>query len=84
MVFRDISERKKAERVVAAARAFAESVIDTIREPLLVLSPDLRVFSANRSFYEAFGVAREVTEGRLVYELGNGQWNIPRLRTLLE
>ena len=84
MVFRDISERKKAERVVAAARAFAESVVDTIREPLLVLSPDLRVLSANRSFYEAFGVAREGTEGRLVYELGNGQWNIPRLRALLE
>ncbi len=44
----------------------------------------LRVRTANRSFYQAFGVAPEETEGRLVYELGNGQWDIPRLRTLLE
>jgi PAS domain S-box-containing protein len=84
MVFRDITERRKAERLVAAARAFAESIIDTIREPLLVLGPDLRVVSANRSFYQAFGVTREATEGRYVYELGNGQWDIPQLRTLLD
>jgi PAS domain S-box-containing protein len=84
MVFRDISERKEAERVAAAARAFAESIVDTIREPLLVLDADLRVASANRSFYDAFDVARGETEGRLVYELGNGQWDIPRLRTALE
>jgi PAS domain S-box-containing protein len=69
---------------VAVARDFAQSIIDTIRELLLVLDADLRVKSASRSFYQAFGVTPEETEGRLVYELGNGQWNIPRLRTLLE
>ena len=63
---------------------FAQSIVDTVREPLLVLDADLRVRSANRSFYQAFGVAPEETEGRLIYELGNGQWDIPRLRTLLE
>ena len=68
----------------AVARDFAQSIIDTIREPLLVLDADLRVKSASRSFYQVFGVTPEETKGRLVYELGNGQWNIPRLRTLLE
>jgi two-component system CheB/CheR fusion protein len=63
---------------------FAECIVDTVREPLVVLGADLRVRSANRSFYRSFGVIPEETNGRLVYELGNGQWNIPGLRTLLE
>ena len=63
---------------------FAESIIDTVREPLAILDDQLRVRSANRSFYLAFGVTPEETENRLIYEIGNGQWNIPRLRTLLE
>jgi two-component system, chemotaxis family, CheB/CheR fusion protein len=63
---------------------FAESIIDTVREPLLILDAQLRVRSANRSFYQTFAVDPEDTENRLIYELGNGQWNIPRLRTLLE
>jgi PAS domain S-box-containing protein len=66
------------------AREFAESIVDTVREPLLVLGADLRVRSANRSFYHSFGVTPEETEGRLIFELGEGQWDIPRLRTLLE
>ena len=84
MVFRDISELRRRERAVQDARAYADSIIDTVRDPLIVLDANLRVRSASRSFYQAFGVTPEVTEGRLVYELGNGQWNIPRLRTLLE
>jgi two-component system, chemotaxis family, CheB/CheR fusion protein len=72
------------ERTVQDALAYAESIIDTVRDPLLVLDADLRVQSASRSFYEDFGVKPEETEGRLVYELGNGQWDIPELRTLLE
>ena len=68
----------------AVAGEFAQSIIDTIRESLLVLDADLRVKSASRSFYQAFASTPEETEGRLVYDLGNGQWNIPRLRTLLE
>jgi PAS domain S-box-containing protein len=67
-----------------SAREFAESIVDTVREPLLVLGADLRVRSANRSFYHSFGVTPEETEGRLIFELGESQWNIPRLRTLLE
>jgi PAS domain S-box-containing protein len=72
------------ERTVQDALAYAESIIDTVRDPLLVLDADLRVRSASRSFYEDFGVKPEETEGQLVYELGNGQWDIPELRTLLE
>lgn len=66
------------------AKIYAESIVETIHEPLLVLTPDLRVRSANPAFYEHFEVDRASTEGRLIYELGNGQWNIPALRTLLE
>jgi PAS domain-containing protein len=62
----------------------ADSIVDTVREPLLVLDADLRVLRANRSFYRAFRVAPEETVGRLVYELGNRQWDIPALRRLLE
>jgi PAS domain S-box-containing protein len=84
MVFRDISEQRERERLVQDTLAYAESIIDTVREPLLVLDADLRVRSASRSFYEVFDVKPEETEDRLIYELGNGQWNIPQLRKLLE
>ncbi|MGA7828536.1 MAG: PAS domain-containing protein, partial [Geobacteraceae bacterium] len=66
------------------ARHFAESIIDTVRESLLVLDSDLRVVSANRSFYRRFQSTREETENKSIYNLGNGRWNIPRLRELLE
>jgi two-component system CheB/CheR fusion protein len=82
--FVDITERKRAEQQMSGARLFAESIIDTIRESLLVLGPDLRVVSANRSFYRRFQTTREETENKSIYDLGNGRWNIPRLRELLE
>jgi len=63
---------------------YAESIINTIREPLIILDEDLRVISASRSFFETFRVIPEETEGRLIYDLGNKQWNIPKLRELLE
>jgi two-component system, chemotaxis family, CheB/CheR fusion protein len=63
---------------------FAEAIVETVREPLVILSPNLRVMSANRAFYETFQSRREDTLGRLIYDLGTGQWNIPRLRELLE
>jgi len=66
------------------ARSLAEGIVDTIREPLLVLHEDLRVKSANRAFYAAFEVERAETEGHPVYELGDGQWDIPELRRLLD
>ncbi|HUG93793.1 MAG TPA: PAS domain S-box protein, partial [Planctomycetaceae bacterium] len=63
---------------------YAQNIVDTVREPLLILDATLRVRSANRAFYQTFHVSPEETEGRLIYELGNGQWDIPDLRTLLE
>src|SRR6186997_3234237 len=63
---------------------YAQNIVDTVREPLLILDSSLRVHSANRAFYQTFHVSPDETEGRLIYELGNGQWDIPDLRTLLE
>ena len=62
----------------------AQAIVETVREPLLVLSGELRVKSANRSFYRTFQVSPEETENRRLYELGNHQWDIPKLRELLE
>ncbi|HLJ94629.1 MAG TPA: PAS domain S-box protein [Gemmataceae bacterium] len=85
LIFRDISERRRTERAVQDALNFAEGIIATLREPfLVVLDKDLRVLRANRSFHQAFQVSQEETENRYVYELGNRQWDIPGLRTLLE
>ena len=65
-------------------RGLAQAIVDTLREPLLVLDKDLRVVTASRSFYRTFAVNRRDVQGRLIYVLGNGQWNIPELRVLLE
>ena len=81
---RDITERKQAEILIRDGRIFAESVVDTVRHPLLVLDRDLRVKSANRSFYRAFKTTPQETENKIFYELAYGVWNEPRLRTLLE
>lgn len=83
LVFRDVSQARNAEIAIRDARQFAESIVDTVRQPLLVLNNDLRVRSANRSFYHAFHATPEKTEGKLIYELGTGQWDIPLLRKLL-
>ncbi len=61
-----------------------DSILGSIREPLVVLDPDLKVIKANPSFYRTFNVNPEQTEGVLIYNLGNRQWNIPKLRELLE
>jgi PAS domain S-box-containing protein len=68
----------------AERRSLEEAIVDTVREPLLVLDEALRVVVASRSFYRAFNVTRQETEGRHLYELGSGQWNIPALRQLLQ
>ena len=65
-------------------RRLEQAIVDTVREPLIVLDSDLRVVTASRSFYLAFKVQQDEVEGRPLYELGNGQWDIPALRTLLE
>ncbi len=98
LVFRDVTERKAVEDGLEktrkeleitkisedADREYAESIINTVREPLIVLDQDLRVVTASRSFYEVFKVNTKETVGQLIYDLGNKQWNIPKLRELLE
>jgi two-component sensor histidine kinase len=66
------------------AGTLAQAIVDTVREPLLVLDKDLRVLAASRSFYSTFQVVPSSTQGHLIYELGDGQWDIPELRLLLE
>jgi two-component system, chemotaxis family, CheB/CheR fusion protein len=87
ITFVDITRLRHAELAATAAEAtssFAASIINTLREPFLVLDEKLTVISANESFYRFFHTASANTEGRFVYELGDGQWNIPQLRRLLE
>lgn len=82
--FNDISVTKQLELSLRYLQAYAESIIDTIREPLVVLDSGLKVLFANRSFYTTFHVPPEETMGKLFYTLGNNQWDIPQLRKLLE
>ena len=84
LTFLNINKSKDAERVVDAARSFAASIVETIREPLLVLDDQLRVVLANQSFYRIFQVTPREVEQQLLYHLCNGAWNIPALRHLLE
>ncbi len=73
-----------AKKTATRSQEFSDSVIDTIREPLIALDQDLKVVFASRSFYEFFKAKPEDTVGQLIYDLGNRQWDIPRLRELLE
>jgi chemotaxis protein methyltransferase CheR len=75
---------RKQFTAVEDAWALAQGIVDTVREPVLVLDKELRVIAASRSFYAAFRVTPENTQGRLLYALGDGQWDIPKLRVLLE
>src|SRR3989339_1870 len=98
LAIEDITERKKIEAglekpvkelVVIKKSAdevseFAENIINTVREPLLLLDKELRVVKASRSFFDFFKVSSDETIGTLIYDLGNHQWNIPKLRELLE
>lgn len=95
---RDITARKETEAVLEKTRRelaeikktadelnkFTENIIDTIREPLLAIDKNLRVIKASRSFYNFFKVTAKETIGKLIYELGNHQWDIPKLKELLE
>jgi two-component system CheB/CheR fusion protein len=83
LTFTNITILKRAEEAFHAARDYAENIVDTIREPLIVLDGELKVVSASRSFYHTFRVTPEESVGCCLYELGNRQWDIPRLRELL-
>ncbi len=84
LVVVDIDALKRTEQAIREARAYAEAVIRTVPDPLIVLSADLRIHSANHAFYNTFKVSPVETEGRSIFELGNGPWNMPKLRELLE
>jgi len=75
---------RREEKRLQDALEFSDAIIATVREPLLVLDKELRIITANRSFYRTFQVKPEETEKQLIYDLGNRQWNIPGLRKLLE
>lgn len=77
-------QRRGTDRAVREAIEYAEALVDTVREPLVVLEGDLRIHSANRSFYQVFKVKPEETLGEFIYDLGNRQWDISKLRELLE
>ena len=82
VTFIDITDRKRASDAVIEARIYSETIVETIRQPLLVLNGALRSSSANQAFYDVFHAQEHATTSRLVHELGNGQWDTPQLRTL--
>ena len=84
LTFVDVTELKETETALHLEKAYSEKIVHTLREGLLVLKPELTVEFANESFYQMFGVDERETVGKLVYELGNGQWHTPELRRLLE
>ena len=84
MVLTDIDDLKRSEEAIAHERDYAEAIIRTARDPLVVLDADLRLETANDSFYETFKVSRAKSKGQLIYEIGNREWDIPQLRQLLE
>jgi two-component system, chemotaxis family, CheB/CheR fusion protein len=82
--FNDVTRLKRSEEAMQEARHYAEGIVETVRESLLVLDSELRVVSANRSFYRTFQVSPLDTQNRRIYEVGDHQWDIPELRVLLE
>ena len=84
VTFVDITEYKNAMLASLEAGDFAEAIVETVRQPLLILDQSLKVIGANPAFYRHFRVSPDETVGRLIYDLGNRQWNIPELRELLE
>ena len=84
VAFLDIHQIKQPQEALETAQFYAENIVNTLREPLIVLDENLRVISSNVSFYRTFHVRRDETVGSRIYDLDNHQWNIPRLRELLE
>ncbi|MGA2700296.1 MAG: chemotaxis protein CheB [Isosphaeraceae bacterium] len=84
VVLADIDEAKRAQMRLRESGEYTQSIVDTVRDPLLILTDDLRVKSANQSFYQTFQVKPEETVNLLLYDLGRGQWDLPPLRRLLE
>ncbi len=74
----------EANKIWEVAWTYIRTVVDTVREPFLILDENLTILSANKTFYTAFQVNKKDTEGKRVYDIGNGQWDIPKLKILLE
>ena len=79
---KDVFEKQFTD--LLSACVFADAIVETVREPMVVLDAQLRVIAASRAFYGRFMVSSKDTEGKLLFELGDGQWDIPKLRALLE
>ena len=84
VVLVEIDALRRSTDQLREARDYAEALVQTVRESLLVLNADLQVVQANQPFYNTFQVTPSETENVQIFELGNGQWNIPQLRLLLE
>ncbi|MGF1938472.1 MAG: chemotaxis protein CheB [Nostoc sp. ChiQUE02] len=84
LVLIDIDVLKRSATTLEQARNYAEAIVETVQVPLIVLDADFRVNKANRSFYETFQVSPSETAQSLIFELGNGQWNLPGLQQILE
>jgi len=84
LAFTNVTARAEADAKARAARLLADNIIDTVREPLVVLDAEMKVISASRAFYRRFRFLPKDVVGRCLYELGNGQWDIPALRELLD
>jgi two-component system CheB/CheR fusion protein len=84
MVLLDIDALKRSARTLEESRNYAEAIVETVQTPLVALDANFRVNKANRSFYETFQVSSSETAQSSLFELGNGQWNIPQLRWILE
>ena len=83
-MLKSILSKDASFAVIPAGIALAEAVVATVRDPLLVLDEDLRIVSASRSFFQTFHLVDGDVRGHLIYEIDDGQWNIPELRTILE
>jgi two-component system CheB/CheR fusion protein len=84
VTFEDIHELKQGMTRIQDAREYAEAIVETVREHLIVLNKDLRVVSANQSYYKNFAVTPEVIKDKYIYDIQDGLWNMPKLRQLLE
>ena len=84
ITFINVSQLKNYQEKIQYALNYAENIINSVREPLIVLDQNLNVRSANRNFLETFKLKKSETEGEKIYNIGNGKWNIPTLQKLLE
>ena len=84
LTFSNITQMKQGERAAQAMQAYFESIVQTVREPLIVLDDAQQILTCNHSFSRTFGISAEAARGKSIYKLGRRQWNVAELRRLLE